>query len=160
MEKKKLGLVPKLIIAIILGILFGQFLPESICRVVVTASGLFSTVQGFLSERGLLGNCLQSLPSPLCPCGFGARQVEGTQEASPPLSGAWGEECPGCSAWAGRCCRSSKGARRWAAAVHWSRCCFLGMWGARCSRKGWVGMLAEVPQQTPVVQTVPGTGHP
>ena len=38
MEKKKLGLVPKLIIAIILGILFGQFLPESICRVVVTAS--------------------------------------------------------------------------------------------------------------------------
>ena len=29
MEKKKLGLVPKLIIAIILGILFGQFLPEA-----------------------------------------------------------------------------------------------------------------------------------
>ena len=27
-EKKKLGLVPKLIIAIILGILIGQFLPE------------------------------------------------------------------------------------------------------------------------------------
>lgn len=48
MKKKKLGLVPKLIIAIILGILFGQFLPESICRVVVTASGLFSTFLKFV----------------------------------------------------------------------------------------------------------------
>lgn len=42
-EKKKLGLVPKLIIAIILGILIGQFLPEEICRIVVTLSGLFSS---------------------------------------------------------------------------------------------------------------------
>lgn len=48
MKKKKLGLVPKLIIAIILGILFGQFLPESICRIVVTASGLFSTFLKFV----------------------------------------------------------------------------------------------------------------
>ncbi|MCI8550860.1 MAG: dicarboxylate/amino acid:cation symporter [Lachnospiraceae bacterium] len=48
MKKKKLGLVPKLIIAIILGILFGSFLPESICRVVVTASGLFSTFLKFV----------------------------------------------------------------------------------------------------------------
>ena len=34
MEKKKIkiGLVPKLIIAIIVGILFGQFLPEGFCR--------------------------------------------------------------------------------------------------------------------------------
>ena len=48
MEKKKLGLVPKLIIAIILGILFGQFLPEAFCRVVVTASGLFSTFLKFI----------------------------------------------------------------------------------------------------------------
>ena len=48
MEKKKLGLVPKLIIAIILGILFGQFLPESGCRVVVTASSLFSTFLKFV----------------------------------------------------------------------------------------------------------------
>lgn len=33
MEKKKfkLGLVPKLIIAIIIGILFGQFLPTGFC---------------------------------------------------------------------------------------------------------------------------------
>lgn len=47
-KKKKLGLVPKLIIAIILGILIGQFLPEGICRVVVTASGLFSTFLKFV----------------------------------------------------------------------------------------------------------------
>lgn len=48
MKKKKPGLVPKLIIAIILGILFGQFLPESVCRVVVTASSLFSTFLKFI----------------------------------------------------------------------------------------------------------------
>lgn len=48
MKKKKMGLVPKLIIAIILGILIGQFLPEGICRIVVTASGLFSTFLKFI----------------------------------------------------------------------------------------------------------------
>lgn len=47
-EKKKLGLVPKLIIAIILGILIGQFLPEAVCRIVVTLSGLFSTFLKFI----------------------------------------------------------------------------------------------------------------
>ncbi|QAT48690.1 dicarboxylate/amino acid:cation symporter [Caproiciproducens sp. NJN-50] len=48
MMKKGMGLVPKLIIAIILGILIGQFLPESICRIVVTASGIFSTFLKFI----------------------------------------------------------------------------------------------------------------
>lgn len=48
-EKKfKLGLVPKLIIAIILGILIGQFLPLAICRTVVTLSGFFSTFLKFV----------------------------------------------------------------------------------------------------------------
>ena len=47
-KKKKLGLVPKLIIAIILGILIGQFMPESICRVIVTLSGFFSTFLKFV----------------------------------------------------------------------------------------------------------------
>ena len=37
-KKFKLGLLPKLIIAIIVGILFGQFLPEGFCRFVVTLS--------------------------------------------------------------------------------------------------------------------------
>ena len=50
MEKKKIkiGLVPKLIIAIIVGILFGQFLPEGFCRFVVTLSGNFSTILKFV----------------------------------------------------------------------------------------------------------------
>ena len=50
MEKKKIkiGLVPKLIIAIIVGILFGQFLPEGFCRFVVTLSGFFSTFLKFV----------------------------------------------------------------------------------------------------------------
>lgn len=50
MEKKtfKLGLVPKLIIAIILGILIGQFMPEGFCRLVVTLSGFFSNFLKFV----------------------------------------------------------------------------------------------------------------
>ena len=50
MEKKafKLGLVPKLIIAIIVGILIGQFLPEGFCRFGVTLSGIFSTFLKFV----------------------------------------------------------------------------------------------------------------
>lgn len=50
MEKKafKLGLVPKLIIAIILGILIGQFLPIWFGRIVVTLSGIFSTFLKFI----------------------------------------------------------------------------------------------------------------
>ena len=47
-KKKKLGLVPKLIIAIVLGVLIGQFLPESICRLVVTLSGFFSNFLKFV----------------------------------------------------------------------------------------------------------------
>lgn len=50
MEKKKfkLGLLPKLIIAIVIGILFGQFLPVWFCRIVVTASSIFSTFLSFI----------------------------------------------------------------------------------------------------------------
>lgn len=44
----KLGLVPKLIISIILGILIGQFLPESLCRLVITLSGFFSSFLKFV----------------------------------------------------------------------------------------------------------------
>ena len=47
-NKRKLGLVPKLIIAIVLGILIGQFLPEGFCLLVVTLSGLFSTFLKFV----------------------------------------------------------------------------------------------------------------
>ena len=49
MEKKKLGLVPRLIIGILLGILLGQpFIPEVISRLVVTASSLFSMFLKFV----------------------------------------------------------------------------------------------------------------
>jgi len=48
MKGKKLGLVPKLIIAIILGILIGMYMPLWFCRVVVTASGIFSQFLKFV----------------------------------------------------------------------------------------------------------------
>ena len=47
-EKKKLGLLPKLIVAIVIGILFGQFLPVWFCRIVVTLSTIFSTFLSFV----------------------------------------------------------------------------------------------------------------
>ena len=47
-KKFKMGLVPKLIIAIILGILIGQFMPEPVCRLVVTLSGFFSNFLKFV----------------------------------------------------------------------------------------------------------------
>ena len=47
-EKKKLGLLPKLLIAIVVGILIGQFLPDWFGRIVVTASGIFSAFLKFI----------------------------------------------------------------------------------------------------------------
>lgn len=44
----KLGLVPKIIIAIIIGTLIGQFLPTEVCRIVVTLSGIFSNFLKFV----------------------------------------------------------------------------------------------------------------
>lgn len=50
MEKKKakLGLLPKLLIAIVLGIVIGQFFPVWFCRIIVTASGIFSSFLKFV----------------------------------------------------------------------------------------------------------------
>ena len=48
-EKKfKMGLIPKLIIAIIVGILFGSFMPEWFNRTVATLSSIFSTFLSFI----------------------------------------------------------------------------------------------------------------
>ena len=47
-NKKKLGLVPKLIIGIILGILIGSFMPDAVIRVFVTFSTLFSSFLKFV----------------------------------------------------------------------------------------------------------------
>ena len=46
--KIKIGLVPRLIIAIILGILVGQYFPLWFCRGIVTLSGIFSSFLKFV----------------------------------------------------------------------------------------------------------------
>ena len=47
-EKKKLGLVPQLILAIAVGILSGQYLAVGVCRLVVTLSSIFSSYLKFV----------------------------------------------------------------------------------------------------------------
>ena len=53
--KKKIGLVPKLIMGIIAGILIGQFAPEFLVRVLVTASSLFSSFLKFVIPFIIIG---------------------------------------------------------------------------------------------------------
>ncbi|OON86675.1 sodium:proton antiporter [Oribacterium sp. C9] len=48
MKQFKLGLVPKLIIAIIIGILIGEFMPLWFCKTVVTLSSIFSSFLKFV----------------------------------------------------------------------------------------------------------------
>ena len=55
MSKKKLGLVPKLIIGIIAGILIGSFAPEFLVKVLVTASSLFSAFLKFVIPFIIIG---------------------------------------------------------------------------------------------------------
>lgn len=57
MEKKRMGLVPKLIIAIILGVLVGQmkFLPEFLLRLPVTFSSIFSSLLAFIIPLMIIG---------------------------------------------------------------------------------------------------------
>lgn len=52
---KKLGLVPRLLIGIALGILIGQFMPEDIVRFFVTLSSLFSEFLKFVVPLMILG---------------------------------------------------------------------------------------------------------
>lgn len=57
MGKKKLGLVPKLLLAIILGIIFGQLsmLPDFIIQIAVTVSSLFSNFLSFIIPLMIIG---------------------------------------------------------------------------------------------------------
>ncbi len=59
MEKKRnrFGLIPRLILAITLGILVGQmsFLPEGLLRIFVTLSGLFSSFLNFIIPLMIIG---------------------------------------------------------------------------------------------------------
>lgn len=55
MKKFKFGLLPKIIIAIILGICLGMFTPETPVRILVTFNGLFSEFLGFLIPLIIVG---------------------------------------------------------------------------------------------------------
>ena len=55
MKTFKIGLLGKIIIAIALGVLFGNFLPEVLVRVFVTFNGLFSEFLGFIIPLIILG---------------------------------------------------------------------------------------------------------
>ena len=55
MKSIKIGLLGRIIIAIALGILFGNFLPEAIVRIFVTFNGIFSEFLGFIIPLIILG---------------------------------------------------------------------------------------------------------
>ena len=54
-SKTKIGLLPRIIIAIILGIVFGLFMPKSVVRVFVTFNGIFSNFLQFLIPLIIIG---------------------------------------------------------------------------------------------------------
>lgn len=53
--RKRLGLLPKILIAIVLGIVCGQFFPDFLVRVFVTFNGLFGNYLGFVIPLIILG---------------------------------------------------------------------------------------------------------
>ncbi len=55
MKKIKIGLLTRIIIAIVLGIVFGNFLPDAVVRVFVTFNGIFSEFLGFIIPLIIVG---------------------------------------------------------------------------------------------------------
>ena len=55
MKNIRIGLLGRIIIAIALGILFGNFLPEVVVRLFVTFNGIFSEFLGFIIPLIILG---------------------------------------------------------------------------------------------------------
>lgn len=55
MKKIKIGLLPRIIIAIILGIIFGNILPETVIKIFVTFNSLFSQFLGFMIPLIIVG---------------------------------------------------------------------------------------------------------
>ncbi|MBR5297120.1 MAG: dicarboxylate/amino acid:cation symporter, partial [Parabacteroides sp.] len=55
MKKLKVSLLTKVVIAIVAGILFGQFLPDSIARIFVTFNSLFGNFLSFAIPLIILG---------------------------------------------------------------------------------------------------------
>ena len=51
----RLGLLPRIIIAVLLGLLFGQFMPYAIVRIFATFNGVFSQFLGFLIPLIIVG---------------------------------------------------------------------------------------------------------
>ena len=55
MLKKKFGLLPRVILAIILGVVFGFFMPQWITRIFITFNSLFSEFLGFVVPLIIVG---------------------------------------------------------------------------------------------------------
>ena len=55
MKKIKLGLLPRIVIAIALGIVFGNIFSEGVVRVFMTFNGIFSQFLGFLIPLIIVG---------------------------------------------------------------------------------------------------------
>lgn len=55
MKKIKIGLLPRIILAIALGIAFGNILPGGLVRIFVTFNGIFSEFLGFIIPLIILG---------------------------------------------------------------------------------------------------------
>ncbi len=55
MKKIKVGLLTRIIIAIVLGIVFGNFLPDVVVRIFVTFNGIFSAFLGFIIPLIIIG---------------------------------------------------------------------------------------------------------
>ena len=55
MKNIRIGLLGRIIIAIALGILFGNFLPEVVVRIFVTFNGIFSEFLGFIIPLIIVG---------------------------------------------------------------------------------------------------------
>ena len=54
-KKVKIGLLPRVIIAILLGIFFGYFMPTPLARVFLTFNGIFSQFLGFMIPLIIIG---------------------------------------------------------------------------------------------------------
>ena len=54
-KKRKFGLLPRLIIAIVLGILFGAYMPEVVVRSLATFNGIFGNFLGFVIPLIIVG---------------------------------------------------------------------------------------------------------
>ena len=55
MKLKKLGLLPKVLIAICLGVMLGLFVPEWFTRIFLTFNGIFSQLLGFMIPLIIVG---------------------------------------------------------------------------------------------------------